>query len=64
MKRRTKPALYLHPYGNNQGGDYFMKIDNGERVHKNRITVIPMPEKIDGDGHRFTKQQKYLKEGL
>ena len=41
-----------------------MKIDNGERVHKNRITVIPMPEKIDGDGHRFTKQQKYLKEGL
>ena len=29
MKTRTKTDLYLHPSGNDQGGGYFMKIDNG-----------------------------------
>ena len=41
-----------------------MKIDNGERVHRNRITVMTMPEKTVGDLHRLAKQHKYLKEGL
>ena len=30
MKRRTEPAIYLHPSGNEQGGGFFMKIDNRE----------------------------------
>ena len=56
MKRRTEPALYLHPSGNDQGGGFFMKIDNRERVHRNRCTVIPMPEKTVDDIHRLAKQ--------
>ena len=64
MKRRTEPDLYLHPSRDDQDGGYFMKIDNGEHVHRNRITVMPMPDKTVGDVHRLEKQQKYLKEGL
>ena len=41
-----------------------MKIDNGECVHINRITVMPMPEIIVGNVHRLEKQHKYMKEGL
>ena len=41
-----------------------MKIDNGERVHRNRCTVILMPEKTVDVIHRLAKQQKFLKEGL
>ena len=40
MKRRTEPALYLHPSGNDQGEGYFMKIDNGERVHTVETDVL------------------------
>ena len=28
MKIRTEPDIYLQPSGNDQGGGYFMKIDN------------------------------------
>ena len=41
-----------------------MKIDNGERVHRTRITVMPVLEKTVGSVHRLAKQQKYPKEGL
>ena len=41
--------------GNDHGGGYFTKIDNGERVHRNRITVTPMPEKKVGDVHPLAK---------
>lgn len=43
MKRRIEPVIYLHPSGNDYGGGYFMKIDNGERVHRNIVVVMPMP---------------------
>ena len=43
MNMRTEPASYLYPSSNAQGGAYYMKISNGERVHRNRFTVIPMP---------------------
>ena len=64
MKRRTQPALYLHPSGNYQGGGYFIKIDNREHVHRKRIAVIPMPDKTVGDVHQLANQHKYLKEGI
>ena len=64
MKRRTESALYLHPSGNNQGGGFSMKIDKGERVHRNICTVIPMPEKKVNYIHQLVKQQKYQKERL
>ena len=41
-----------------------MKINNGERVHRNRYTVIPMPEDVVDKVHRLAKRQKFLKEGL
>ena len=41
-----------------------MKINNGERVHRNRYTVIPMPEDVVDKVHRLAKRQKFLKEGI
>ena len=41
-----------------------MKINNGERVHRNRYTVIPMPEEVVDKVHRLAKRQKFLKEGI
>ena len=46
MKWRTEAALYLYPSGNAQGGAYYIKISNGERVHRNRFTVILIPEDV------------------
>ena len=55
-KRRTEPSLYLHQSRNNEGGGYFMKIDNGEYVHRNIMKVMPMPEKKVGGVHQLSKQ--------
>ena len=41
-----------------------MKLSNGERVHRNKVTVMPMPEVAIDNTNRLAKQQKYLKEGL
>ena len=41
-----------------------MKINNGERVHRNRYTTIPMPEDVVDKVHRLAKRQKFLKEGI
>ena len=46
MKLRIEPALHLYPFGNAQGGAYYMKISTGKRVHRNRFTVISMPEDV------------------
>ena len=46
MNWRIEPALYLHPSGNAHDGAYFMKISNGERAHRNKATVVPMPEDV------------------
>ena len=55
LKLRTELALFLYPSGNVQGGGYFMKISNGERVHRNRYIMIPMPEDIVHKVHRLAK---------
>ena len=54
----------MHHSGNEQGVGYFMKSDNGKRVHRNRVTVMLMPENAIDTVHQLAKQQKYLKEGL
>ena len=41
-----------------------MKISNGERIHRNNYTVIPMPDEVVEQIHRLAKSQKFLKEGL
>ena len=57
MKWRSEPALYLYPSGNAQGGGYYMKISNREHVHRNRFTVIPMPENVVEQVHQLAKRQ-------
>ena len=64
MKWRREPALFLHLAGNAQGGTYFMKISNGERVLQNKVGVMPIPEDVVEKIHQLAKQQKFLKEGL
>lgn len=64
MKRRTKPVLYLHLSGNDQGGVFFRKIVNREQAHRKWATVMPILKKIVQDVHRLAKQHKYLVEGL
>ena len=57
LKLRTEPALYLYPLGNAKGGAYYMKISNGERVHRNRYTMIPMPEDVVDKVHRLANRR-------
>lgn len=46
MATRTIGAIALRPSGNEQGGHYFMSLQSGRRLIRNRWTEIPMPADV------------------
>lgn len=43
MSTRTIGAIALRPTGNAQGGHYFMSLETGRRINRNKWTEVPMP---------------------
>lgn len=46
MTTRTIGAIALRPTGNAQGGHYFMSLQSGRRLIRNRWTEVPMPADV------------------
>ena len=46
MTDRTLGAICLGPYGNAQGGHYFMCLSTGARITRDRWTDLPMPREV------------------
>lgn len=46
MKSRTVGALALRPTGNAQGGHFFLSLQTGKRISRNRWTELPIPADV------------------
>jgi hypothetical protein len=44
MNARTLSAICLKPFGNEQGGYWFLSLSTGKRVHRHRWTDLPSPD--------------------
>lgn len=48
MATRTIGAITLRPSGNAQGGHYFLSLQTGRRIIRNKWTEVPMPADVVG----------------
>ena len=46
MTHRTTGAIALRPTGNQQGGQHFMSLNTGKRIHRFAWSTLPMPADV------------------
>ena len=58
LEPRTSGAIALRPYGNKQGGHYFLSLHTEKRILRNNWTELPMPNNIVDAVHRLLAASK------
>ena len=56
MRERTIGAIALRPTGNEQGGQYFMSLGTGKRIHRVAWRRLPMPAEAIDRVHKLARR--------
>ena len=60
MAPRTIGAIALRPTGNRQGSYYFVSLESGRVINRNRATVLPMPNEVSKRVEEFAQAQNMI----
>jgi len=55
---RTSGAIAIRPFGNKQGGHYFLSLHTGKRILRNHWTVLPMLNHVVDARNRLVAASK------
>jgi Reverse transcriptase (RNA-dependent DNA polymerase) len=62
MQTRSVGAICLGPTGNQQGGYFFMNLENGRKLTRYIWKALPMPQQVIDQVHKLAKQDYAIDE--